>query len=313
MPSTLIAQARAAAAALERAGIDPVEARLDAGLLARHLLGWDRAQWLLQAHEAPPLPDATLAPLVARRVAREPMAYVLGTREFWGLPFEVTRDVLVPRPETEIIVEQALARLPPDARPLVADVGTGSGCLAVTLAVERPRARVVATDVSGEALNVARRNSRRHGVAARLLCCHTSLLDCLPAASFDLIVSNPPYVPLGCREMLPPEVRNHEPALALFGGADGLDVIRALVRDAARALRPGGWLLFEFGQGQAAAVEAQLADLDTWTAPTLVPDLQGIPRVAVAQTLTPAARTAGDPPAGAGARDQRTARHPRCS
>jgi release factor glutamine methyltransferase len=303
MPSTLIAQARAAAIALERAGIDPAEARLDAELLARHVLGWDRVQWLLRAHEAPPVPDATLAPLIARRVAREPIAYVLGAREFWGLSFEVTSDVLVPRPETEIIVEQALDRLPCDTRPLVADVGTGSGCLAVSLAVERPRARVVATDLSGQALHVARRNSRRHGVAARLVCCQTSLLDCLAAASCDLVVSNPPYVPLGCRELLPPEVRDHEPALALYAGTEGLDVIRALVRDAARVLRPGGWLLFEFGLGQAAAVEAELADPDTWTTRTLVPDLQGIPRVAVAQTLTPAATTAGVPPAGAGARD----------
>jgi release factor glutamine methyltransferase len=214
------------------------------------------------------------------------MAYVLGRCEFWGLTFEVTPEVLVPRPETEILVEQALQRLDVttegSAGRTIVDVGTGSGCIAVSLAVERPRARVVATDLSPAALAVARRNAVRHGVEERVSLIQADLVgDVIRSA--DAIVSNPPYVPLRDRSALPPEVRDHEPARALYGGEDGLDVIRRLVAVAADRLAPGGWLLLEFGYGQDAAVRALMAASPFWTDVTVTPDLQGIPRVAAAR------------------------------
>jgi release factor glutamine methyltransferase len=291
----LVLQARAR---LVAAGIEPGEAAMDAELLAREVLGWDRARFL--AHEPDPAPPSLAAPftaLVARRERREPVSGILGRREFWGLDFEITRDVLTPRPETEIIVEEAVARGAGDraraalstgsARsrrpPLrIADVGTGSGCLAVALALEFPRATVVATDVSAPALDVARRNATRHDVLDRIEFRLTSLLDgVLPP--FDLVVSNPPYVPTADLVGLPPEVRDHEPRQALDGGADGLDAVRALVQGAAGVLAPGGWLIVEFGCGQEAGVRAAIAGSEPALDLVVIrQDLQGIPRTVVA-------------------------------
>jgi release factor glutamine methyltransferase len=282
-PSTLGDLARALTAQFRAAGIAPDEARLDAELLVRSVLEWDRAQWLVHTSDpVPPAVDQWIAPLAAARAAREPMAYVLGRCEFWGLSLEVTSDVLIPRPESEALVELALARLAPDQAADVLDVGTGSGCLALSLAIERPRAHVVATDISTRALTVARRNARRHGISDRIEFRLGSLFEGISLV--DLVVSNPPYVALRDRESLPPEVRDHEPAEALFAGADGLDVIRALVCGAVPRIRPGGWLLFEFGVGQAEAVR-EVLDTGAWRDVAIASDLQGIPRTALARRL----------------------------
>ncbi len=282
---------------LAAAGIEPGEAAMDAELLAREVLGWDRARFL--AHETEPPPPSLAGPfaaLLARRERREPVSGILGRREFWGLDFEVTPDVLTPRPETEIIVEEAVARVTggpapigpaaaghPGERPAirVADVGTGSGCLAVSLALEFPRATFVATDVSAAALEVARRNAARHGVLDRIDFRLTSLLDGI-APTLDLVVSNPPYVPTGDIPGLPPEVRDHEPRQALDGGADGLAAVRDLARSAAGVLAQGAWLVVEFGVGQEPGVRSAVtgAGLDLVA---IRPDLQGIPRTAVAR------------------------------
>ncbi|MGE5244411.1 MAG: peptide chain release factor N(5)-glutamine methyltransferase [Betaproteobacteria bacterium] len=269
---------------LRLAGLATDEADLDARLLAEHVLGWDAARFFAYGHEPEPpaFRDAYFA-LIGRRMDREPVAYITGRQEFWDLAFEVTPAVLIPRPETELIVETALAEFPdPDAPLAVADVCTGSGCLAVALAHERLRARVVAVDISEPALAVARRNAERHGVADRIDFRHGDLLQ--PAEGpFDLIVSNPPYVPEGDRARLPAEVRDREPAVALFAGADGLDVIRRLVRDAAVRLTPGGRLIVEIGYGQARAAGELISSVRGLTMIGIRKDLQGIPRTALAR------------------------------
>ncbi len=301
---------------LLKAGIRADDARLDAELLARHALGWDRARYI--AYQQQPLPDraaAAFESFVARRERREPLSYILGTREFYGREFEVTRDVLIPRPETELIVTtvlEILARERSDTTqvehrsrpataataehehrsPRIADVGTGSGCLAVTLAAERADARLVAFDVSRGALKVAARNASRHQVADRIVFIERDLRNGLgaeaPAArgatgeSFDMVVSNPPYVSTCDAKEIAPEVRDHEPSIALFAGEDGLDLIRALVPAAAAVLSPAGWLVFEIGYGQAESVRA-IVGASGFAEPSIVPDLQGIPRTVVAR------------------------------
>jgi release factor glutamine methyltransferase len=275
----------AARGRLVRAGIEPGEAALDAELLAREVLGWDRAGYV--AHSDEPAPDQfvpAFEALVGRRERREPVSLILGRREFWGVEFEVTRDVLTPRPETEIIVEEALGcvtgRSDVAPRLLIADVGTGSGCLAIALARDIPGARAVATDVSVGAIEVARRNARRHGVADRVTLVRTSLLDGV-SGPFDLIVSNPPYVPTDAFVTLPPEVREHEPRLALDGGPDGLDTIRELLAQAVIRLASDGWLIVEFGVGQEGGVTQAVAHWPSLELRRVRRDLQGIPRTAV--------------------------------
>jgi release factor glutamine methyltransferase len=292
--STIREFVAAARVRLETAGVEPDEAAMDAALMARHALNWDLARFV--AHETDRPPEGFLASyddFVARRAARQPMSVVLGRREFWGLEFDVTPAVLAPRPETEIVLEAALdvagragwKPAPPGAtgvRPVtIVDVGTGSGCLAVCLAREFPSARVVATDISREALVVAGRNAARHGVRDRVALVRTSLLSGL-RASASLIVSNPPYVPTGEIATLPPEVRDWEPHGALDGGADGLDAVRALLEDAPRVLVPGGWLIMEFGFGQHDGVREALAR-SALALDEIRLDLQGIPRTLVAR------------------------------
>lgn len=270
-----------AAERLIAAGIAPEEARMDALLLARDALGWDTAAVL--AHEREPAPpgfEASYATAVVRRSAREPMAYIRGRAEFWGREFLVSPAVLIPRPETELLVESALSFLDPGITSLIVDVGTGSGCVAVTIACERPHAQVVATDISADAIAVARHNARRHDVEHRIAFRIGALLDVVDQA--DLVVSNPPYVPERDRSTLAPEVGEFEPHAALFGGIDGLDVVRLLVGTAAERTRSDGWLLFEFGYGQAAGVRSLLDASGAWTSIRLRADLQGIPRVAEA-------------------------------
>lgn len=271
---------RRAADELAGAGIGGERAAFDAEVLARHALGWDRARYLAERRgEAPAGFAVRFEGLVGRRRLREPVAYITGTREFWGLEFEVTPDVLIPRPESELIVEQALAARAGAPPRRVVDVGTGSGCLAIALAREWPDARVTATDVSRTALVVARRNAARHGVLPRLRFVQADLLDGV-APEADVIVSNPPYVASLAAPSLLPDVRDHEPSVALFGGPAGLDVIERLLAQAARGLRPGGVLLWEFGYDHEDHVRALIAR-GGWHLDRIGEDLQGIPRVAV--------------------------------
>jgi release factor glutamine methyltransferase len=262
------------------AGIPQEQARLDAELLARYVLGWDRAVWLASRRDRAPGPFVLrYETLLARRAAREPVSLITGAREFWGLEFDTKPGVLIPRPETELIVEEALDVLAGVETPRIADVGTGSGCLAVALAHELPRARVVATDLSPLALDVARQNAAKHHVTDRVRFVLTDVLDGVHD-TFDAIVSNPPYVQAGDRAGLAPEVRDHEPALALFGGADGLDAIRALFARTPARLAPNGRLIVEFGYDQDERV-SDLARRAGLTVERVRDDLQGIPRVIV--------------------------------
>jgi release factor glutamine methyltransferase len=285
---------------LRAAGIPPQEADLDARVLAEHLLGWDTARVLASAGQTEPPGFADrFGTLVARRAAREPLAYIVGHREFWSLDFEVTPAVLVPRPETELIVEIALELFPSSrpAAPAVADLCTGCGCLAVAIAIERPAARLIAADVSPAALDVARRNAVRLGVGDRVRFAVADLFTPQPLSQprdarashsadldgpWDLIVANPPYVPARDRASLQPEVGRHEPEIALFGGDDGLAVIRRLVHETPAHLRSGGRLVFEFGYGQASDVERIVSSSPNLGLIELRRDLQGVPRTAVA-------------------------------
>jgi len=184
--------------------------------------------------------------MISRRAKREPLQQILGSEEFFGLDFEVNRDVLVPRHDTEIIVEQALARKPGAKK--VLDIGTGSGCLAITLSIHLTYSDVTAVDISEAALLVASRNSNRHGAKVRFLC--GSLFQPVKDEIFDLIVSNPPYIPSDDISLLEPEVSDFDPWIALDGGKDGLDFYRTIVPEASSHLSPGGWLLLEVGDGQ---------------------------------------------------------------
>ena len=279
MDASLHERIAAAREALVRAGMAPSEAAIDANVLARHALGWDRATLLARSRERPPEAfETSFDVLVSRRAAREPVAMITGVREFWGLDFEITPDVLVPRPETESIVEEALNHFAEPPRRVI-DVGTGSGCLAVTLAREFEASQVIGTDVSDRALEVARRNATRHGVIRRVSLVRTSFLTGIGAPA-DLIVSNPPYVPDIARTTLAPEVVNHEPHTALFAGDDGLSAIRELLATAAGHLTAEGRLIVEFGFGQDADVRA-LAAATGWRVCGVRADLQGIPRTIV--------------------------------
>jgi release factor glutamine methyltransferase len=275
---------------LRQAGVPDPEADLDARLLAQRVLGWGAARLLMSAQEPAAEPFVSqYAALVDRRATREPMAYVLGVQEFWGLTFEVNPAVLIPRPETEIIVESALELFPDANAPLrLADVGTGSGCLAVALAHARPNARVTAIDLSSEALAVASANAARHRVADRITLVRGDLLTDpgLQDAAFDAIVSNPPYVPDGALAGLQPEVRDHEPAAALVAGPDGLDVIRRLIAQAAGHLRPGGHLIFEIGIGQEDPVCRLISATHGLRMVGVRRDLQGIPRTVIVRRAT---------------------------
>jgi len=279
---------------------------LAAELLLMHVLGRDRT-WLY-AHPEKEISarDAeNYLALIRRRAAGEPTQHLTGKQEFWGLELEVTPDVLIPRPETEHVIEVALDRLGvrekhggrpqrPDGAVLqIADIGTGSGCIAIALAKELPAAGFVATDISSAALAVARRNATRHGVAGRIHFLECNLLDGLsgsPLATrhspllFDLIVSNPPYV--GRREVatLMREVREHEPEVALYGGEEGYELYAGLIAQAASHLKPGGILVLELGHNSLPAVQP-LLDSSTWTNVSVTNDLAGIPRVHSAERL----------------------------
>ena len=269
---------------LVAAGIEPASAAIDVDLFARTILGWDRARVLTARSEpAPAALEPRFSEWILRRARREPSAYIVGTREFWGLDFRVTPDVLIPRPESEFIVEEALAILagPGLASPRLADLGTGSGCLAVSLAREVPSATMIATDVSAAALEVARENARLHQVGDRVTFVETSFLDGIDGP-FDLIAANPPYVKDGDKTGLTRDVR-YEPDVALFGGTSGLNGVEAALEASAGTLRSGGWLVMEFGFGQEDDVRRLVAARPTLAVHHVREDLQGIPRTAVIQ------------------------------
>lgn len=273
-----IARAREAIVA---AGIRPQDAALDAEVLARKVLVCDRAGYVVRLRDEEPADFADpYRSLVDRRCRREPIAYILGEREFWGRPFEVTPDVLIPRPETELIVEEALELFSGGPAPgIVVDVGTGSGCLAVALALEFPDALVIATDISEAALGVARRNADSNGVADRIDFRTGNLLDPVTETA-DLIVSNPPYVASGDAPGLVPEVREHEPHVALFAGTDGLSLFAKLFPAAATRLSPGGRLIVEVGYDQDDRVAA-MAAAHGLTLSHVRQDLQSITRTLI--------------------------------
>lgn len=298
---------------------------LAAELLLMHALGRDRAWMYAHVEERLNAADCEkFFALIARRAAGEPTQYLTGKQEFWGLEFEVTPAVLIPRPETEHVMEAALARLgergikihmdtgAPRERLRVADVGTGSGCLAVALACELPHADVYATDISAPALEVAQRNAARHKVAGRVRFLQCDLLDALqqaksqgvaarhaapavsaaaapsspsPESLFDVIVSNPPYIALAEARNLQREVRDHEPHQALFGGRTGVEIYGRLIEQARDLLRDRGILVIELGHGSAEYVRGIFDERSGWTKVSITMDLAGIPRVLAAERV----------------------------
>ena len=251
--------------------------RRDAELLLAHVLRCDQVALLTHPERPLSASEATqYESVLMRRLRSEPMQYITGQQEFYGLAFEVSPDVLIPRPETEHLVEAVLKHVKPNAR--IVDVGTGSGAIAVALAHALPRAQVTAVDLSPVALEVARRNAQRNAVSDRVTFLLSDLLVAVEGADFDVIVSNPPYVAEG--EVLEPQVSNYEPRSALYAGPTGLEIYERLIPQARKRLKPDGWLMLEIGFGQQAAVKALLHG---WNALSLVPDLQGIPRVIQAQ------------------------------
>ncbi|HVB97846.1 MAG TPA: peptide chain release factor N(5)-glutamine methyltransferase [Candidatus Dormibacteraeota bacterium] len=258
---------------------------LAAELLLMHVAGASRA-WLY-SHIDDSLDSAAAdryGDLIGRRAAGTPTQYLTGHQEFWGLDFDLTPDVLIPRPETEHVVEAALTRIGQQRSRealRVADVGTGSGCIAVALARELPKANVFATDVSLAALRVARRNAERLGVARRVVFAASNLLSAFAPRSFDLVVSNPPYVGRRESSSIAREIREHEPDQAVFGGEEGIEVYPPLMAQAAECLRAGGVLVVELGYGMSERVMA-LLDAGDWRDVSVTSDLAGIPRVVAA-------------------------------
>lgn len=250
---------------LESKGVE--DARLCAELLLAHAMGCQKIQLYARYHESPTDDQRTrFRDLVRAAAQHEPIAHLIGEREFYSLAFHVTRDVLIPRPETELIVEHALAWMKQreqDAFDLL-DLGTGSGCIAITIAKREPRACVVAGDISEAALGVARQNAERHRVSDRVSFVHADLFafdnDHRPTSGFDVIVSNPPYVGERERESLPANVREYEPAAALFAGDTGLDCYRRIAEDIAAWLKPDGAAFLEIGENQRDAVRELFAD-----------------------------------------------------
>ena len=259
------------------------DAARDAALLLRYALGISHAAQLADPErELTPAQQAAFDALVQRRLANEPIQYITGEQEFYGLALRVTSAVLIPRPETEQLVEAVLAELDPTQPVRILDVGTGSGAIAIALAYHLPHARITAVDLSTAALEVAASNAAHHGLAGRIRFVQSDLLDARPPDElpFDVIVSNPPYVPTADRASLHPQVRDHEPAAALFAGPDGLDVYRRLIPQARTALRPNGLLALEIGQGQREAIASLLSG---WNKLRFLDDLQQIPRIALAR------------------------------
>lgn len=255
--------------------------RLDAEVLLAHSRGCPRIKLYTEYDE--PLSDtvrAKMKELVKRRAAREPVAYLVGSREFFSLTFQVTPDVLIPRPDTEALVVEALAVVKAPQPVDVLELCTGSGCIAISIAVNAPLSRVTATDISPAALSIAAQNAARHQVEGRISFSEGDLWHAVPPNSkFDVIVSNPPYVTRQELAALDDDVRKYEPHLALDGGIDGLDQLRTIVAGAPDWLHPGGWLLLEMDPAQIPKVDAMASETRCYTEASCVKDLAGRPRV----------------------------------
>jgi release factor glutamine methyltransferase len=283
---TLFETLAAARHQLVSAGIAVDAAAVDVPLFACTILGWDRARLLSErSRPAPPSLEPQFSQWIVRRMAHEPAAYIVGHREFWGLDFAVTPAVLIPRPETEFIVEEAIeivraAQMP---SPQIADIGTGSGNLAISLAHSIQTSHLTATDVSRDALVIARQNARTHEVEERIVFVETTYLDGVER-DFDVIVANPPYVRAGDKPALSRAVL-HEPEVALFSGDDGLIAVEGVIDTAVEWLNPGGWLVMEFGFGQSDDVARLVAARHALRLDRLRDDLQGIPRTAIIQRV----------------------------
>ncbi len=276
-----------AEAKLLSAGV--ANARHDAEVLIAHILKKNRA-WVV-THVFDVLDEEANREYEAacnRRTRREPLQYILGMQEFWGLEFRVTPDVLIPRPETELVVETALAIAKSlDRQATIVDIGTGSGCIAISLAKELPSAHFFAIDASEKALAVARGNSDKHGVSDRIRFLQGDLLKPLEELSvrgqIEILVSNPPYVRSGERNTLQAEVRNYEPAAALFSGPSGTEIHQRIIAEAPAYLRLHGALIMEIGMGQTKMLREMLSASDAYTAPVFLKDLAGIERVVTAR------------------------------
>jgi release factor glutamine methyltransferase len=265
-----------------RGGPHPERARLDAETLLMHLMHRDRAFLIAHQNEILTAEGAvSYYALIERRMAGEPIQYITGEAEFFGSPFTVTRDVLIPRPETEHLVEKALSLAANFEKPRVVDVGTGSGAIAVALAHKLPDAQITAIDISAAALAIARGNAELNGVTERVRFLEGDLLAPVAEEEFEIVVSNPPYVAESDRKSLSVEVRDYEPAVALFAGR-GLDIYRRLIPGARDRLVAGGYLALEIGFGQNTAIARMLAK-GGFGEVELIGDLQGIPRVASAK------------------------------
>ena len=258
--------------------------RLDAEVLLMRCLGIDRLQLCMNPdRELPDRDSHRFACWIGRRVRGEPVAYIVGEKEFWSLRFEVGPGVLIPRPETECLVEEVLRLFRPPGDGLrILDIGTGSGAIAVALARELPAARVVATDLSPEAISMAGKNARRHGVSDRMVLVQGDLLAAV-SGDFDVICSNPPYIPEDRYDELPRGIRDFEPREALMAGANGMDVCRRIIREGFNILKNGGRIFLEIGEGQRAPVEAVFREAGGYQEIRFRKDYGGIDRVVSAR------------------------------
>lgn len=282
MPATIAETLKLASQQLRKASI--ANDLLDAQTLLAEALGKDRTYLIVNFNEQ--LDEELLAnfqSLIARRVSGEPLQYITGHQEFFGLEFAVTSAVLIPRPETELIVEETIRLIENNSivTPVILDIGTGSGCIAITLARELEDAEIMACDISEAALEIARSNAAKHGLEDRVRLVNSDLLAAFPETQFaDFILSNPPYIAAHELPTLQREVRDWEPHSALTDNEDGLSFYRRLFADSPARLKPGGYLICELGFGQSEAVLA-MTDLQTWSEIRLLDDLQGIPRTLV--------------------------------
>lgn len=272
---------------LRQRGVEDAKASTE--LLLQHLLGWNRTQLLFGWQEPFPCEEELAWQiLLSRRADGEPVQYLIGEQDFYGLPFTVTPAVLIPRPETEILVAEIVSRgmrLWPDGEPVLADIGTGTGAIPITAAVKCPRWKVKGVDISEAALEVARSNAIRNGVAERVAFLRGDLLEPLvrEKLAVDILVSNPPYIPSGDIEGLQTEVRDHEPHLALDGGADGLDFYRRIIASLSELPALPRLVGFEVGLGQARDVADMLRGSGSWARIDIIPDLAGIERHVIAE------------------------------
>lgn len=277
---------RSGAERLRRAGVDGP--RFNAEKIIAHILGCDRAMLIARANDTVPSELSNrMEQDIARRESRQPLQHIIGETEFWSLPIHCDRRALIPRPDTEILVKTALDFLRSIPAPRVAEIGTGTGCISISIARERPDAHVMAVDIDPGALELAESNVTRHNLTRQVELIQGDLAGPLLARGlsgrFDLILSNPPYVNTAQLEQLEPEVREHDPRLALDGGKDGLDIIKRLLNETAPLLKDSGLLAMEIGAGQANAVRDLVRANNVWSEPRTVLDANGIERVIIAR------------------------------